>query len=481
VTDADETELGRMAGSVADGSDAASRDANAPSGASDRAASSISDTLGPDGPYDQMLRLADLFDDAGAQMREWAQLGSDVLNDPEVADAAPLSPTTWATAEEEVRAATSGKGSLLSRSIELDADALVLRATVMTYRWIDELQAAAYQTLGSIAGKAIGYLAPEVNLGGAIVAAGLIETDALDRDGVAAYLGELAEANPELMEHVTTGGGVLDSLQMRGLLTAGVLSGGAGRSARAGGLRAAGIAPLADDWGAALRDVAVGITEPTPPAPAASVDDPAEVPAGLGDLMTLLSDGADGDPVRILRVAPGRLLAFLSGAAAPAPAPGRLRLVSGDPSSEAAAVVRALADAAGTTGPTGSGDAPARVMLVGRGSGGAVALEVATRTDLPGFVVDQVVTAEAPSTQLARLPDDVRLLSLEDRSDPVALLGSLINAGAANRLTVVYDAAAEPGVPAPVAGGRAADRADHPDLVAALARWRELGYLRSDR
>ncbi|MCR1784682.1 hypothetical protein KVF89_19220 [Nocardioides carbamazepini] len=425
--------------------------------------------------YDQMLRLADLFDDAGAQMREWSQLGTDVLVDPEVADAAPLSPTTWATAEEEIRAATSGKGSLLSRSIELDADALVLRATVMTYRWIDELQAAAYQTLGSIAGKAIGYLAPEVNLGGAIVAAGLIETDALDRDGVAAYLGELAEANPELMEHVTTGGGVVDSLQMRGLLTAGVLSGGAGRSARVGGLRAAGIAPLADDWAAALRDVAVGLTETTPTASTSSVDDPAEAPAGLGDLMTLLDGGADGDPVRILRVAPERLVAFLSGATAPAPAAGRLRLVSGDPSSEAAAVVRALADAAGSEGP---GEAPVRVMLVGRGSGGAVALEVATRTDLPGFVVDQVVTAEAPSTQLARLPDDVRLLSLEDRSDPVALLGSLINAGAANRLTIVYDAASDPDVPALVAGGRAADRADHPELVAALARWREQGYLR---
>ena len=285
--------------------------------------------------YDQMLRLADLFDDAGAQMREWSQLGADVLVDPEVADSAPLSPTTWTTAEEEVRAATTGKGSLLSRSIELDADALVLRATVMTYRWIDELQAAAYETLGSIAGKAIGYLAPEVNLGGAIVAAGLIETDALDRDGVAAYLGELAEANPELMEHVTTGGGVLDSLQMRGLLTAGVLAGDAGRSAHVGGLRATGIAPLPDDWGAALRDVAVGLTEGTQPVPGetATVDG---TPAGLGDLMTILAeqDGA----VRVLRPAPGRLVAFLPDTATPAPAPGRLRLVSGDASGAASAV-----------------------------------------------------------------------------------------------------------------------------------------------
>jgi hypothetical protein len=344
----------------------------------------------------------------------------------------------------------------------------------MTYRWIDELQAAAYETLGSIAGKAIGYLAPEVNLGGAIVAAGLIETDALDRDGVAAYLGELAEANPELMEHVTTGGGVLDSLQMRGLLTAGVLAGDAGRSARVGGLRATGVAPLPDDWGAALRDVAVGLAEVAEqvPAEAATVDG---VPAGLGDLMTILAEQQDRS-VRVLRAAPDRLVAFLPDAATPAPAPGRLRLVSGDASGEASAVVRALVAALDPGGQPG--DEPARVMLVGRGSGGAAALEIATRTDLPGFVVDQVVTADAPAAQLAHLPGDVQVLSLDDRNNPVALLGSLINAGAGNRLTVVYDAGADPATQPLVAGGRAADRADHPDLVAALARWRALGFLR---
>ncbi|TNM41860.1 hypothetical protein FHP29_07730 [Nocardioides albidus] len=425
--------------------------------------------------YDQMLRLADLFDDAGAQMREWSQVGRDVLADPDVVDSAPLSPSTWRTAEEEVRAATTGKGSLLSRSIELDADALVLRATVMTYRWIDELQAAAYETLGSIAGRAIGYLAPEVNLGGAIVAAGLIETDALDRDGVAAYLGELAEANPELMEHVTTGGGVLDSLQMRGLLTAAVLSGDTGRSARAGGLRATGIAPLSDDWGSALRDVAVGLAESAPAVPGAPATlDGAQAPAGLGDLMTLLAHD-QGGRVRVLRTAPGRLLAFVPDTA-PAPSASRLRLVSGDASSEASAVVRALEDAVGTG--TDEPGEPARVLLVGRGSGGAAALELAARTDLPGFVVDQVVTADAPATQLALLPPEIQVLSLEDRNDPVALLGSLINAGAVNRLTVVYDGSSDPDVPALVAGGRAADRADHPDLRAALARWREAGFLR---
>ncbi|HWJ11114.1 MAG TPA: hypothetical protein VNS46_17170, partial [Nocardioides sp.] len=393
--------------------------------------------------YDQMLRLADVFDDAGAQMREWAKLGRDVLTEPDVVDSAPLSKATWATAEEELRAATTGKDGLLSRSIELDADALVLRATVLTYRWIDELQAAAYQTLGSIAGKAIGYLAPQVSLGGAIVAAGLIETDSLDRDGVATYLNELAEANPELMEHVTTGGGLLDSLQMRGLLTSGVLSGEGGRAARAGGLRATGVAPLGDDWGAALRDVAVDLPDPVAPGapPTARISDELAAPTGLGDLMALLADGDDSLPFRILRVGPDRLIAFLTGAAAPTPASGRLRLVSGDASWQAAAVVRALGTEAAESG------GETRVMLVGRGCGGAAAIEIATRTDLPGFVVDQVVTASAPTAQLPALPADLQVLSLLDRSDPVALLGSLINAATANRLSVVYDAGSDPGVP----------------------------------
>ncbi len=93
-------------------------------------------------------------------------------------------------------------------------------------------------------------------------------------------------------------------------------------------------------------------------------------------------------------------------------------------------------------------------------------------------MIDQVVTANAPATQLPLLAGDVRVLSLEDHSDPVALLGSLINAGADNRLTIVYDATAEPDVPSLVAGGRAADRAAHPELLQTLARWRDLGFLR---
>src|SRR4051812_8299476 len=207
--------------------------------------------------YAQLLQLADVFDRSGDELRGMVGLGAEVLRDDAVADSADLSAASHARAEDDIRAATTGRHGLLSRSVELDADALVVRATVLTYQWIDELRDVAYQTLGAVAGRAIGYLAPTVALGGAIVTAGLIETDALDRDGVANYHEELVATNPELLDHVVTGGGgLLDGLQMRSALTPGLVSGELGRQAARGGLRALGVEPMRQDSSAALRDVA---------------------------------------------------------------------------------------------------------------------------------------------------------------------------------------------------------------------------------
>ena len=89
-------------------------------------------------------------------------------------------------------------------------------------------------------------------------------------------------------------------------------------------------------------------------------------------------------------------------------------------------------------------------------------------------MVEQVVTSGAPSAHVPRIPDPTRLLSLEDRSDPIALLGSLIGSGGSdNRVTVVYDG----GRDGFVEGGRAADAATHPALVQEITRLVDLGYL----
>ena len=420
--------------------------------------------------YDQLLHLADVFDRSGDELRAMSGLGTEVLRDEAVAGSAELSKVTHARAEEDIRAATTGKKGLLSRSIELDADALVVRATVLTYQWIDDLRDAAYETLGAIAGRAIGYLAPNVALGGAIVTAGLIETDALDRDGVAAYLDELAAANPELMDHVVSGGGgLLDGLQMRSALTAGFVSGEPGRQAARGGLRAIGVDPMRQDSSAALRDVAGGLlAAPRPPVQEAPAVEAPRVPTSLVDLMTTL-ESLDGR-VLVHRTAPGRYVAYVGRPPAEdAPTDGpALRLVSGDLTPYATEVAQTIAA-------TVAGDDDAHVMVVGSGSGGVVAAELAAlKRPLP-FVVDQVVTAGAPAAQVRRLPVGTQMLALEDRADPVALLGSLVSAGDDNRTTVVFDAAGSSSEGVYAAGARAAD--GWPDVVAELDRLRTLGYL----
>lgn len=426
--------------------------------------------------YDRLMRLADLFDASGEEMRNRAKLGDAVLADEDVTASAELAPKTYARAEEDIRAATTGKRGLLTRSIELDADALVVRATVLTYRWIDDLQEAAYKTLGSIAGRAIGYLAPEVALGGAIFSAGLIETDALDRDGVAAYLNELAEHNPELLDHVSSGGGgLLDSLQMRSLLTAGVLAGASGADAGRGGLRAAGVDQFPSDGASALRDIAGGFTAPAADEPAAETDGTVErPPRNVEELMSELAQITRSISVR--KVGADRYIAYLPGPTGSGK--GRLRLVGGDHSSYAAHVVTAIERAVGLPADgSDPSEVPARVMLVGSAQGGVTAAEVAATVRSTVFVVDQVVTAGAPGSQVHVIPEGTRVLSLEDRADPVALLGSLINADVSNRLTVVFDGGSEPGARSYVVGGRAADGAAHPALRAEIARIHELGYL----
>lgn len=422
--------------------------------------------------YEQMGRLADLFDDAGEEVRRRARLGAEVLRDPAFTESAELSRSSFDRAEEDVRTATTGKHGLLTRSLELDADALVLRATLLTYRWIDELQDAAARTLGAIAGRAIGYLAPEVTLGGSVLSAGLIEADALERDGVTAYLNRLAQDNPELMEHITSGGGgLLESLQLRSLLTAGAPAGDDAGAAARGGLRACGVPAMSGGFGAAVRDAAGGLLASAPeagpggaPADVAG-DPPGSTPTSLTELMETLDRTAR--PVAVARVSAGRFIAYLPGPAGGSAGP-RLRLVGGDTSdyTERArrTIERAVADE----------EAP-RVMLVGAGPGGTAAAEIGARRSA-AFVVDQVVTAGAPNAHAPRVPETVRVLSLEDRSDPVGLLGSLLNAGVDHRVTVVVDTAGAEG-PMAVAGARAVDAADHPTVREELDRLRDLGYL----
>ena len=162
--------------------------------------------------------------------------------------------------------------------------------------------------------------------------------------------------------------------------------------------------------------------------------------------MTRLSHTAK---VTVHQVGDTRFIAYLPGPDGGANGVRRLRLVGGDPSTYAAQAVTAIEAAVKDVD-------DATVMLVGSAQGGVAAAEIAAAAGGAGFTVDQVVTAGAPSAQVPALPKGTRMLSLEDRADPVALLGSLLSAGAANRLVVVFDAAHDPAADggAPRAGVR---------------------------
>jgi hypothetical protein len=413
----------------------------------------------PEDKYEQILGLAGAIGDTGAQLREWAELGPAILRDDDVTDSAELSTKTWEPAEDEIRAATSEKGGVLGLGKTLDADALSVRATVQTYRWIDELQAAARRSLGAIAANALDYLAPEVELGGSLLSAGLIETDALDREGVTAYLGELAQGHPELMDHIATGGGLLESLQLRSLLTAHFPRGDDATAATAGARRAAGIDAFTTDAGHALRDIGGALAATADDTRAGEVT--AHTPATIEELIRTLE--ATESAIAVQQTAPGRYIAYLPG---PYTGSRRLRLVSGDLSDYIATVSRTIEETV---------EAGSHVMLVGAAAGGTAAAAIAAAAGA-AYAVDQVVTVGAPGAAAPRVPESTRVLSLEDRSDPVALLGGLINAGVGHRFTVVYDGTAAEDSHY-VAGGRAADNASHDELRDEIGRIRSLGYL----
>ena len=338
---------------------------------------------------------------------------------------------------------------------------------MLTYRWIDELQEAAYKTLGSIAGRAIGYLAPEVALGGAIVSAGLIETDALDRDGVTAYLNELAENNPDLMDHMSGGGGCSTACTCARCSPRACSPPTSGAHAARGGLRAIGVDPFPADAVSAFRDSAGSFVEAEAPERRGRRPAQAAAPA--------LARGADGQPRR--RGPAGSASSGSAPAATSPTCPAR-----------SAPTPVGCGWSAPTPPPT-----PARWSARSRGRhrrrrprdagrlrrrAAPSAAEVAatagspTLRGRPGRHRRRARPPRCPGS-----PSATRVLSLEDRADPVALLGSLINASVANRLTVVFDGGDRRRHDVYVAGARAADSAEHPELRAEISRMQELGYL----
>lgn len=405
-----------------------------------------------------VLALARHFDDAGDRMRGWAAHAARLAADPDLVESAPLSPVTFAEAEAAVLDAATGVHGVLVSSVDYEADAVVVRATVHAFEQCDRLVAAAMHAVDYDLGRALGTtlfaaapallatVAVAVPLSGA-VGARLPSATRRRLDGELGVTGQAAQEtldrHPALLQHAVDGGGGL----LDGLL-GGVLGGAAGLT---------GVAPFHPTVADAAGDLALLYGPEGPPRVRPRHD--LSVPLGhttprcVADLMRHLDetnalsvperpDDQGTLEIQTLQADDGsrRHIVYLPGTDDLTTTPfthesdvrdlaTNLRLVAGDPTTYAAGIEQAMHD--GGIGP----DDP--VLLVGHSQGGMEAAALLARGS--PFHVTEVVTAGSPIAQVGGYPPDSHLLSLENRGDVVPLLDGADNPDTRQHVTVRFD------------------------------------------
>lgn len=452
-------------------------------------------TGGIEARYDDVERLAALFDDAGDDLRHDAWDDKALAINGDLLESSVLSPGSFADAEGAVLAATLGPGGLAARAVGLEADALSMQVAVGLLRTSDDLARQGMEALDYLGGYALGASLPALGLAGLVGGAALV----LSNPALVAYLAahpelrqELQEQaiadvqgfledHPDLVQHlVNGGGGLLDGLL--GTLPPGV---------REAVLAELGIDPFHGTTNDAAGDLAGLFTDSDPTVTPGSVearDLPA--PGSLEEMLRNLSstnDGADGE-IDIQRIGEGddaRYVVNLPGtdswgddAGDVRDLQGNLQLVGGQDTAYTRGIMEAMRDAGI---PPGS-----PVMLVGHSQGGMAAVHLAADPDFQSsYDVRHVVTAGAPTAQVDDIPGDTRVLSLENTGDLVPLTDGEDNPDAPHRTTVQFDGrtgtlGGNHSMEVYTQGGAAVDGADDPSLVAELDALREDGFLGSE-
>ena len=389
-----------------------------------------------------------------------------MLRDPAVAGVGRAGRPTYRQAEEDIRAATRARAALLARSLELDADALVVRATVLTYQWIDELRDAATPT--SARSPAVRSATWPLGRARRRDRRGRADRDRRPRPRRRRRLPQRARGDQPRADgprHQWWRGAAGQPADA-GVLTAGVLSGDPGRQVARGGLRALGVDAMRHDSSAAVRDTRRAAHGRAGPQAARAAEMSRPAPRNVADLMRVLHEL--DRPVS-------------------SSAPHR---VATSPSSANPLAARATGGAtAGRRRPrrTRRDRSPWRSRPRSRASDAHLlpsAPEPAARSR-PSSPPARRSWGPPPSPSTAWSPRvrrrptcrgcrAVRMLAFEDRADPVALLGSLVTAGDRNgpRWSSTPPAPAPRGSTSPAAGPptRPAPRAGRRDPAAARPR-----------
>ena len=453
--------------------------------------------------YAAVRVLADRYDVAGDRMREWAALGGRIATDADLVESAPLSPLTFAEAEDRVLSATVGTHGTLTTSLLYETDALVVRATVEAFEDCDRLVASSFEALDYAAGRALGTAA--VAAAPYVLALGVVAVPTArtvwphlptrmrarlsDEAGDGAVAAERwADDHPEEVQHLVDGSsGMLDGL-LAGLPV--------------GVPALVGLATFHPRVGDAAADLA-GLYGPEGPPRVTrrrdlSVRLGRVAPADLPGLMRHLRETDALSPherpldqgtieVQTLTAADGsvRHVVYLPGSDDLATTPFSqdadvrdlatdLRLVAGDGTTYAQGIERAMTEAGIRP------DDP--VLLVGHSQGGMEAAAMLSRGS--PFHITHVVTAGAPTAQVHGFPAGSHVLSLENRGDVVPLLDGHDNPDSREQVTVQFDdhetsIAADHELRHYVHGAAAAEAATDPSVREQLASLRSAGFLGS--
>ena len=407
--------------------------------------------------YAAIRALADRYDGAGDRLRAWAAADAKVLAEPDLLESAVLSPVTFAEAEAQVVAAAGGVHGAAEASVAYEADALLVRATVVAFEASDRLVAASFAALDHRLGFAVGLTvaasAPT------LVALGLVTVPELAaaRQHLPADVrrrldGEVVEAearaeewldeHPEVTQHAVDGsGGLLDGLLAGAPYLPALLgltpfhASAADAAADLALLYAPEGAPhvrrrpdLAVPLGAHPPDDLAGLVRHLAETNALS---PADRPGDQGTIEVQTWQGDDGRSRHIVYL-PGTddLTTGLAGEDSDVrDLPADLRLIAGEDTTYARGIERAMSDAG--IGP----DDP--VLLVGHSLGGMAAASMLAHGS--GFHVTHVVTLGSPVAGVDGYPPGSHVLSLENRGDVVPLLDGRDNADSVAQVTVRFD------------------------------------------
>ena len=446
---------------------------------------------GTEARYDDILRLAGIFDASGDDLRSHAWDVKGLLADGDLLASAILSPLTFAEAEAAVFGATVGPSGLGVFALGIEADALIMQTSVTAYRLADDAVHQAFEVIDYLGGYALGFALPGLVVLGGIGALGLATNPLVllylhqNPDALPGALEDVegfVEDNPELIQHLINGGGGLTD----GLIDALVPLPPAQQAAL---LDLLGIDPVHATTGDAAGELSQLFVDGEHQVAEGGSGEPRTLvtPGSVEDLMRNLretNNGGDGE-IDIQQIGEGddaRYIVNLPGTDDWVGDPSdvrdlgsNLRLVAGQDTVYSRGIMEAMERAGIPPG--------APVMLTGHSQGGMTAAHLAADPAFQDqYDVRHVVTAGAPTAQVPHIPDGTQVLSLENSGDVVPLLDGEDNPDQPNRTTVRFDdttgsVGGNHDLDRYISGGSAVDGSGHDSLTETIAQLEADGFL----